>query len=95
MVTGMLLASFAFVLAGLVQLQVQAVDKTLKAGETKLALFNALPTDTPIPFRIESMDALKNISFSILFEEVREVDRVSAYNYMSFNLVMSCCISYI
>lgn len=85
MVTGMLLASLAFVLAGLVQLQVQAVDKTLKAGETKLVLFNALPADTPIPFRIESVDAFKNISFSIPFEEVRELDRVITYNcqYMS------------
>ena len=80
MVTGMLLASFAFVIAGLVQLKVQAGDLTLKAGETKLVMFNALPTDDnkPIPFTIESVDDLlkNNLSFSIPFEGVREIDRV-------------------
>ena len=76
-VTGMVLASFAFVVAGLVQLKVQAGDKALKAGETKLVIFNALPTDYDVPvppFRIESADALKNISFSLPSEEVRVID---------------------
>jgi hypothetical protein len=75
MVTGMLLASFAFVIAGLVQLKVEAGDRSLKAGETKLVVFNALPTDLdiPVPFRIESAYAVKNISLSIPFEGVREI----------------------
>ncbi len=73
MVTGMLLASFAFVIAGLVQLKVDTGDQSLKSGGTKLVVFNALPTDhdIPVPFRIESVDALKNISLSIPFEEVK------------------------
>ena len=74
----MLLASIAFIVAGLVQLKIQAGDKALKAGEAKLVVFNILPTDVPVPLRIESADALKNISFSISYEEVRAVDRVSA-----------------
>ena len=72
----MLLASIAFIVAGLVQLKIQAGDKALKAGETKLVVFNTLPTDVPVPLRIESADTLKNISFSISYEEVRAVDRV-------------------
>ena len=74
----MLLASIAFVVAGLVQLKIQAGDKALKAGETKLVVFNTLPTDVPVALRIESADALKNISFSISYEGVRVVDRVGA-----------------
>ena len=53
---GMLLASLAFVIAGVVQFEVQAGDKTLKDGENKLVMFNALPTDTLTSFRIESVD---------------------------------------
>ena len=76
MVIGMLLASLAFVLAGLVQIKVQAGDTALKDGETKLAMFNALPTDIPTSFRIESMDGLRNVSFSIPPGEVRQLAHV-------------------
>ena len=68
----MLLASFAYIIAGVVQLTIQAGDKTLRAGETKLVMFNALSADVPTLFRIESMDSLKNISVSIPTGEVRE-----------------------
>ena len=61
MVIGMLLASLAFVIAGVVQFEVEAGDKTLKDGETKLVMFNALPTGTPTSFRIESMNG-RNIT---------------------------------
>ena len=57
MVIGMLLASLAFIIAGVVQFEVQAGDKTLKEGETKLVMFNAMPpTGMPPSFRIESME---------------------------------------
>ena len=48
MVIGMLLASLAFIIAGVVQFEVQAGDKTLKDGETKLVMFNALPYESSI-----------------------------------------------
>ena len=65
----MLLAGFAFVLAGVIELKVEAEDTTLKAGETKLAMFNALPTSFPTSFRIESMD--RNMSILLQTGEVR------------------------
>ena len=65
----MLLASFAFVLAGIVEFKVEAGDTTLKAGETKLVMFNALPASFPTSFRIESMNM--KMSFSMEPGEVR------------------------
>ena len=70
MAAGMLLASFAFILAAVVQFKVDAGDTTLKAGETKLVMFNALPASQfQTPFRIASMDV--NVSFSMQPGEVR------------------------
>lgn len=70
MAAGMLLASFAFILAAVVQFKVDAGDTTLKAGETKLVMFNALPASQfQTPFRIESTDM--NKSFSMQPGEVR------------------------
>ena len=43
MVIGMFLGGLGFVIAGIVQFEVQAGDKTLKADESKLVMFNALP----------------------------------------------------
>ena len=60
MVIGMLLATLAFIIAGVVQYEVQAGDKTLKDGQTKLVMFNALPYDPS--YRIESMGGLMNYS---------------------------------
>ena len=68
MVAGMLLAGFAFILAGVVELKVEAGDTTLKAGETKLVMFNALPASFPTSFRIESMNV--NVSISLQSGEV-------------------------
>jgi hypothetical protein len=69
MVAGMFLAGCAFVLAGVVEFKVEAGDTTLKAGETKLVMFNALPASTPTSFRIESMNV--NMSISLQSGEVR------------------------
>ena len=73
MVIGMLLASLAFIVAGVVQFEVEAGDKTLKDGETKLVMFNALPTSMPTSFRIESMDGRNFTDISIPPGEVRIV----------------------
>ncbi len=42
MVVGMLLAGVAFVVAGVVQLEVQASDHYLKSGEAKAVIINGL-----------------------------------------------------
>ena len=68
----MLLASFAFVLAGVVEFKVEAGDSTLKSGETKLVMFNALPASFPTSFRIETINM--NMSFSMQPGEVRLSD---------------------
>ena len=68
MVVGMLLGSLAFVIAGVVQFEVQAGDKTLKAGESKLVVFNALPYQ--VDFDVEEVQSFKN--FTLLPGEVRE-----------------------
>lgn len=59
MVIGMFLGGLAFIIAGVVQFEVQAGDKTLKAGETKLVMFNALPYEAP--FNIEAMDNINGL----------------------------------
>ena len=71
----MFLAGFAFVLAGVVEFKVEAENTTLKAGETKLVTFNALPASFPTSFRVESMNM--NISFSMQPGEVRLIGAVS------------------
>ena len=65
----MLLACFAFIIAGLVEFEVEAGDTTLKNGETKLVMFNALPTSLPSSFMIKSTNM--NITFSVQPGEVR------------------------
>ena len=70
----MLLVSVAFVLAGVVELKVDAGDTTLKDGETKLVIFNALPSSFPPSFRIESTSI--NMSLSVQPGEVRFYLRV-------------------
>lgn len=64
MATGMLLAGVAFIVAGVVQFKVDAGDRTLGDGETKLVVFNAFPGDVPSALiRIEGIDG--NISFPL------------------------------
>ena len=90
----MLLAGFAFVLAGVVELKVEAGDTTLKAGETKLVMFNALPASFPTSFRIESMD--RNISISLQSGEVGLfiVIKLFAYRVVIAHCTNSYAISY-
>ena len=70
----MLLASLAFIIAGVVQFKVQAGDKTLKDGETKLVMFNALPYDAQ--FSISNMNglAVQNSTFTLPSGDVRIVN---------------------
>ena len=68
MVVGMLLGSLAFVIAGVVQFEVQAGDKTLKAGESKLVVFNALPYQ--VDFDVEEVQSFRN--FTLPPGEVRK-----------------------
>ena len=60
----MLLGSLAFVIAGVVQFEVQAGDKTLKDGQTKLVLFNALPYEAEMSISggVNNLEVLQNIT---------------------------------
>ena len=43
MVVGMLIAGLAFAVAGIVEIQVQKAEETLKEGQSKLVVHNAAP----------------------------------------------------
>ena len=86
MVIGMLLASLAFIIAGVVQFEVQAGDKTLKDGETKLVMFNALPADVSTTFRIESIDGRNFTDISLPPGEV------SVCVYVSVCVIVCVCV---
>lgn len=81
----MLLASFAFIIAGVVEFKVEAGDMTLKAGETKLVMLNDLPSSLPTSFTIESMNM--STSFSIQPGEVRLDKILNSPNNFCFSAV--------
>ena len=65
MVIGMFLGGLAFVIAGVVQFEVQAGDKTLKDGETKLVMFNALSYEAQFSINSVNELAIQNSTFSL------------------------------